>query len=150
MFSLITLLVSCDIPTLSSPAASAVVTTCEGCALFEYPELKRFLVTQKERYVDQYTNVDVRYHRGQMPVLRVYSHSNVEIASVDLVGHGTIESMRTLLQRLGFSPREVFPEEVCSDTHDDCGWWSRHGRCDTLFVRQRCAKSCGTCVKDEL
>lgn len=139
-----------SVPRLDVPAGRAVVRTCEGCALFSYPELKRFLVTQRDRYVDQYPNVDVKYERGLAPVLVVYSRQNVELARVDLTQHSTIVSMRALLRALGFEPQRVFAEETCVDGHDDCAWWARHGRCDTRFVRERCASSCQTCAKDEL
>ena len=135
---------------LDAPVGRVVITTCEGCALFAHPELKRFLVTQRERYVDQYPNVDVVYERGRSPVLVAYSRSSVELFRADLTKHGTVDRTRALLASLGFAPRQVFAEEPCADQHDDCAWWARHGRCDTRFVAERCAKSCRTCAKDEL
>lgn len=132
------------------PVGRVVVTTCEGCALFTHPELKRFFVTQRQRYVDQYPNVDVVYERGRSPVLVAYSRQNVELVRTDLTKHATVDAVRALLAALGFAPQRVFPEEVCADGHDDCAWWARHGRCDTRFVQERCPRSCGTCEKDEL
>lgn len=137
-------------PVFDAPVARAEVRTCQACALFSLPELKRFLVTQRDRYVDQYTGVAVVYERGLAPQLTAYARDGRELGRVDLKRHATVDAMRALLAGMGFRPRAVFEEEACADQHEDCQWWARHGRCDTRFVAERCAKSCRTCAKDEL
>lgn len=136
---------TCDLNT----ATRAVVTTCQGCALYNHPNLFRYFVTERGLYVDSLNNVEVVYERYMTPRADFFNGKGDLVDSVDLLQHAdSVEKIEGVFTSRGFDRKSTVPKPVahCADTRTaDCGWWVQLGRCSQTFVRKNCQRSCGLC-----
>ena len=130
-------------------AARAVVTTCSGCVLYNFPPLLTYFVTERGVYVDALTHVEVVYERYMTPRADFFNGKGDPVDSVDLLQHArSTDEIESVFTSRGFQRKPTVPKPVarCADTRTaDCGWWAQLGRCSQTFVRQNCEKSCGVC-----
>lgn len=130
-------------------ATRAVVTTCQGCALYNHPTLLTYFVAERQTHVDAMDGVELVYERYASPRADFFNGKGDPVDSVDLLQHArSTDEIENVFTSRGFQRKSTVLKPVahCADTRTaDCGWWVQLGRCSQTFVRQNCQKSCGVC-----